>query len=270
MKKFLCLTCFIAVGTVMAQADPTTPTMTICPSVAPNAYGSPSWSEYVSNAIAGLSTGTCTNVGGDRTTDPTAYNAVSTFSPGDVMVASFPLWDGLIDPTGAVSGEDGNRVTFGLIINGNGSQFSLSELSFVLSSSDPYNVLTDVDNYYEPSPSDPSNEYSLAHVGILANGSEITSGPSDQLVSELLLVGVGNGVWPGDAEDLADYIDYVANYMPSISITYTLTDPNFVVTASDTIDQAQTPEPATLSLMALGLASAMIARRKQARRSQVN
>jgi len=59
--------------------------MQICYSVAPNAYGSPSWGGYVSNAIQGLENG-CSSEGSP--TSPSYYSTASSISAADVTVAT--------------------------------------------------------------------------------------------------------------------------------------------------------------------------------------
>ena len=68
-------------------------TVTVLPSVAPNAFGSPSWTGYVSNAMTGLSTGQTTV--GDRTVTPTGYTGgVTSVNAGQIEVTSFNSWEG--------------------------------------------------------------------------------------------------------------------------------------------------------------------------------
>jgi hypothetical protein len=267
MKHSLCLGCVLFLAVAMAYGAPV---ITICPSVAPNAYaGASSYAAYAASAIAGLSTGACTNEGGDRATNPAAYNVVSSFAPGDAMVSSFPMWEGLMNPAAPFNNEYGNRITFGMIIDGGGTKISLSELTFTMSSSDPADVLGYSDNYLD-------YNYNATHVGVI-NGpggpTFVTSGSDTALVDEILMVGVGNALWPGIdangnplppdqwAQSITDTAGYISSEMLSVSMSYTLTGPGFTVTANDTIGEV--PEPGTLALMSLGLSSALVAFRKR-------
>jgi hypothetical protein len=180
-----------------------------------------------------------------------------------------------MNPSPPFNNELGNRVTFGLIIDGNGTKISLSELTFTMSSGDPADGLAYSDNYL-------NYDYNSAHVGVI-NGpggpTFVTGGDDTVPVDEILMVGVGNAFWAGVdengnplpedqwAQSMSDTAAYISGSVPTISITYTLTDATshaILAQESDTIDAV--PEPATLSLMVFGLASAMVARRKQLRR----
>ncbi len=102
---------------------------------------------WVPNAITSLTTalakaGTPGTVGPGG---PTQFGLQSTVDSKDLAVTSFNSWLGTADP-GTVFGspyanEPGNRGVFPLIINGNGTQFSISQLSFSATSSDSTDVL---------------------------------------------------------------------------------------------------------------------------------
>ena len=89
--------------------------------------------------------------------------------------------------------EEGNRMHFGLLVLGNGTQFSISELSFAATSTDPGNALAFgyAGGY----------GYSTGYVGLnygpdgikgTADDFLVTSGPNTQLVDELYGRGSGN------------------------------------------------------------------------------
>jgi hypothetical protein len=243
-------------------------TMQICYSAAPNYYGSPSWSEYAANAILGLENG-CAAEG---LPGPAEYTSLAWIVPSDAMVTSFPSWAGQANPGGAYAGESGERLHAGLIVQGNGTEFSLSELNFDLESSDP-------DNYMEFSGSfspatDTNNDYSAVRVGVIygVGGPEyITSGPANQLVDAFYYVGIGNAFWPcvdnagnptcfSPAEEQAG-LDAQASYIYTnggkpgaftVATTYSLLDSHGNTLASVTSD-ISTPEPASVLLTGAGL-----------------
>jgi hypothetical protein len=111
---------------------------------------------------------------------PTQYNAVTgPISAYAGIVTGFPSWDGSVDPTGAYANELGNRMTFGLTILGNGTQFSISELSFTAFSDDPYDGLGLSPAIYGSNPypfAAGDYEYSSDYVGVIYDNGVDTSG----------------------------------------------------------------------------------------------
>lgn len=196
MKKWF-LAAVALTGASSAVAGPVT--LNVVASSAPNAYGSPSWSAYANNALNSLEN----NLGniGDRSSDPTAYEAAgAVVHPGEFMVTSFNSWRGTANPGAPFGSEYGNRMHFGLRAYGDGStRFALEDLSFEITSTDPYNALG----------------YSGDFVGLNYNGTtrygvdwgaDRTKGGGDDvyylsgngttLVDEIVYVGVGNAFWP--------------------------------------------------------------------------
>lgn len=109
----------------------------IQPSPAPNAFGSPSWGPYLSAAQASLQG----NLGstGNPAVDPAAYHVIEDgfYAPQDVMVTSGVSWRGAANPAAPFAGEHGNRLHFGVAIEGDGSScFTLQDVTFVFTSSD--------------------------------------------------------------------------------------------------------------------------------------
>ena len=243
----------------------------VFPSPAPNAFGSPSWNPgYVQNALNALENG-LSSVGNPATT-PTAYYQVATEGDRDNIVTGFPSWHGFANP-GAMFGaafanELGNRLHFGVHILGNGAQFSLSELSFDMESTDAGDIFQFVGDF-----STPSDVYSATRVGInygpdhikgTADDVRISSGPATQLVDELVYVGVGNALAPDSScpgSDLAT-LDCIKAFYDSISpfnitTTYSLRNGagSLLGTGSGTVAfSAAVPEPATWGLMLFGFA----------------
>jgi hypothetical protein len=221
-----------------------------------NASGSPSWPGYMTKAMYAIENGLSVN--GDRATDPTAYEqAGATIDAGEIAVTSFPSWRGQLNPTGAFANESGNRLHYGLHVFGNGTKFSISQLSFVMSSSDATNSLA-------CSYATGSYAYNASYLGInygadgikgTADDVRITSGVNTQLVDELISRGSGNAWWPQVTTDLPtaqaamdDFYGWVGSVGPiTVSGVYTLSG---IGSGSDSV--SVTPEPATLALLGLG------------------
>jgi len=248
------------------QAGPYTHTMIQTPSIAPNAYLSPSWTTYYGNAISAIPSGATTW----GASGPGQYNAVTSgwVLPGDVVVSSFNSWRGLAP--GAYAGEFGNRLHFGLLLDGNGQVFRLSNLWFGMSSTP--------DNFFQYTggrgTADPYLTYNPYTVGIYygpdglpGGGDDViyTSGPATNLVHRLIYAGVGNSIdatfEPG-ATDQAKLNSAMA-YVSGMGITnrYCLYDDNGdeLVCSDSHIDIV--PEPATGLLLLAGLGGLVAIRR---------
>jgi hypothetical protein len=174
-------------------------TIAVVPTHAPNAFGSPSFDAYQSNALYALEHGLSSY--GDPAS-PTSYQAVTApLSLPTAIVSGFPSWMGAADPSAPYANEYGNRVTFGLHVT-SAIPFSIAQLSFSASSDDATNSLA-LDFAAG------SYSYNAAYVGIdygsdgVKGGADdhyITSGPNTQLVNEIIGRGSGNAwaVYPAD------------------------------------------------------------------------
>jgi hypothetical protein len=178
-------------------------TIAVYPALAPNRWGSPSWNAWASNAVTAILTG-CSAYGDPAW--PTYYQQITNAVPvTNNMVTSFPSWMGMADP-GTVFGpnfanESGNRLTFGMDIKGGTNLISISQLSFIMASTDPGNTL----NWsYSPIPYSYSGlntgSANPVYLGIIygPNGQKtyVTNGPATQLVNEIVTCGSGNAWWP--------------------------------------------------------------------------
>jgi len=258
------------------------PTITVVPTLAPNVYGSPSWGDWVTNSITALENNQSSY--GDPTS-PTYYQAQSTVSATQTIVTGFPSWLGSADPSSvygsAFANELGNRMTFGLVVNGNGTQFSISQLGFSAASNDSGDALG---FGYGAG----SYGYSANYVGVISSDNNIydlssdtfiTSGSSDQMVNGIFGRGSGNSFEPDDdpcagctlAQQQAD-INYTADedfYQTGLSQftgTYYLTNStqaNAFATGSGSFDIV-TPEPSTWLLMLTALSALVILHRRRA------
>lgn len=235
--------------------------ITIIPSIAPNSFGGAGWPGYAANALAALETSQVT--AGDPWS-PSYYSAQTTpVSPGDLIVTGFPSWLGQPAPAEAFgpafANEYGNRVHFGLVINGNGTKFSLSELTFTEASNDRANLL----GFTFPQG---SYTYSNTYVGIIdtVDGpTYVTSGPSTQLVDRVVGRGSGAGLPVYCAgctveQQRSAILEVLPAFdgMTRFSGTYSLMDPDqgMLASASAWVDVAPVPEPGGMVQVVGGLA----------------
>lgn len=234
--------------------------ISIMPSIAPNSFGGAGWPGYAANALASLETSQLT--AGDPWL-PSYYSAQTTpVYPMDLIVTDFPSWLGQAAPAEAFgpafANEYGNRVHFGLVINGNGTKFSLSELMFTVASNDPLNLLgfTFAQGSYN---------YSDTYVGIIDSGNGpiyVTGGPSTQMVDRVVGSGSGGGltVYCGtctvEQQRLAILQALPAfDGMTRLTGTYSLLDEGngVLASASAWVDVAPVPEPGGMVLVLGGL-----------------
>lgn len=244
-------------------------------SPAPNAYGSPSWGGYVANAQTGIQGGGV-NVG-DRNTDPTGYEILSTFTPGDMMVTSFTSWRGVAGPLAPFAGEYGNRLHVGASIISD-TAFTLADVTFDYQSSDgSLNYSGDLAGTNFGTGSRVGVWYGAN--GVLGGGDDViynTSniGNDSVLINELYYVGVGNAFWPGgdltppssgtqaDIDATAAYILANVSYVTN---KYCVRDRSC---DTSTLYRSDVPEPPSASTFGLGLAGlvglGLIRRRRSA------
>lgn len=188
MKKFLLIGLAICLSSVSYGISINVDTV-----LAPNAYGSPSYATWAANAVQAQISGVSTY----GASGPGQYNEVT--GPIDIpVVTGFPSWMGMADP-GTVFGpayasELGNRAHFAFYIDGQGAQFSIAQLGFSATSTDPGNALGF-------SFATGSYNYSSQYVGILKgvdgilgtlDDVYITAGLNTQLVDGMAGRGSGN------------------------------------------------------------------------------
>ena len=250
--------------------------------LAPNAFGSPSYNEWRDNAIYALEHG-LDSYGTPGT--PSYYQKAAGITPYQYPeVTSFNSWMGQADPGtafgSAFANELGERAAFPLYINGNGTQFSIADLSFTATGTDPGDSMgfTFAAGSYN---------YSNDYVGILSGTDNtvgtgddifITSGLNTQLVDALAGRGSGNGLWPCGPGDLspcgttAEQQAAINNMMLALSgQTFTGTYQLGAATGSGTFTfSSATPEPGTLPLMAgIGLLAGIVVFKRR-RQQQAN
>ena len=255
--------------------------LSVFPSLAPNAFGSPSYTPWENNALSALISGSSTS--GDPTL-PSFYQQIPNGANIPVWIASeFPSWHLLANPGTAFgpayAGELGNRLYFNLHIVGNGQQFSISQLRFQATS-------TDVNNFLGFNVNAGTYNYTSAFVGlnygpdgIKGTGDDffVTSGLNTQLVNELFARGSGNAPAvmnsdPGVTNQ--DKIDNALANIPSNFIfngSYTLSTDGGDVNGSAFV-VVGVPEPATIALSGLGgtaLACVCVSQWKKRRRRKM-
>lgn len=244
-------------------------TITIAPSLAPNVYGSPSWSGYVSNAMTALRTGVSEI--GDFETDPTAYARVEEISIVDLFVTSFASWRGEADPEAPFENEHGTRLHMGMAIDGEGAQFSLHDVSYNFDSTDPWDALDYAGNFS-------SSDYASHRIGVrvgtdgilnTADDIIIDSGSGSQLVDALYYVGAGNAFWPTPepGESNQDAINRTWSEIPTsfdINMSYSVGDGagGILASATESVD-VEVPLPGTLALAAAGLGALGLTTRRR-------
>jgi hypothetical protein len=239
--------------------------------LAPNGYGSPSYAGAVANANYAIANGLSTY----GAAGPTQFNAGSSFTSNQVIVTGFPSWMGSANPGVTVgpayANELGNRMLFGIRVDGQGSQFSISQLSFSATSSDALNALAF-------SFGAGSYNYSNDYMGILKGADNllftsddvfVTGGANTTLVDGLVGRGSGNSFaayCPGCtvAQQQAK-IDAAAAY-PGSPFTFTGTYQIGADSGSGQFQIAAVPEPSTWAMMILGFAGVgFIAHRRKAK-----
>lgn len=240
-------------------------TIDVTPWVAPNAYGSPSYDAAVANAVYAL----YHNLNSYGAAGPEQFNAQSNVTASEVIVTGFNSWRGVAAPGAPYQFELGNRMHFGLLINGQGSQFSISQLSFATTSSDPLNGLAwnwDLGSY----------QYGAGYQGILKGqdgllftGDDIfiTNGSNTQLVDGLVGRGSGNSYdayCPGCTVAQQQAAIDAAAAGPGYTFTgvYTLGE----VTGDDTFHISAVPETSTWVMMILGFAGMGVMAQRRARK----
>lgn len=288
--KLLLAAAALACGsTAMAQ---TGPTIKVTPYLAVNAFGSPSYAAEISNQNSALYKGQ-SSAGTAGT--PSYYQAQSNIFTTDLLVTNFASYRGSADPAAtygsAYANELGTRGAFGVFVNGNGTQFSISQLSFSAVGTGNAGALTAYGNYSDTHYLDfanPTGSYNygngyegilVGNDGILGTSDDVfvTSGANTQMVDALVGRGSANAysVLCGTDPDAdfgpcgagnQSYIDEAAAGFPFPG-TYTGTYSLGGVSGSGSFSVTTAPEPATWAMMLVGFGMVGVGLRRAARRS---
>jgi len=270
LRLLFCLSVFCAPAVFASGV-----TVEVLPALAPNAFGSPSWTGWEANALSALESG-ASSAGTPGT--PTFYQPLSgSVDASATIVTGFYSWLGVADPAAPFDQESGNRMTFGLAIEGNGTQFSISELGFDAIGNDSGDLLGQgfggVGNGYGPG----GYDYSANYVGVIFGkggnpDTYITSGPDTQLVDALFSRGSGNSqaaycAGCSTADEQAAIAAAVAGMggMTQFTGTYYLSangdESGTFASGSGTFYLSGTPEPSTFVLLLAGVGGLLMSRR---------
>lgn len=264
----------VLVAAPLARADLQ---ILVTPSLGPNE--SPSYNVYRNNSLVALESGAPTE--GTQNT-PAYYQAIP--SGGSVLlnhlvVTDFTSWLGRANPKAEFGPqyefETGTRLYFGIAIRpdaasllaGTNTQFSISQLSFRGTTTDPNKVLDFGFGAGE-------YEYSEDYVGLLLNKDgtvrkRITSGPNDQLVDALIGRGSSNAFEALAQPGLTNQ-DAIDQALPTAGFKFTgrydLTYSDRAgnprnATGEETVSVVPVPEPSTTATLGLGLACLSLFRR---------
>ena len=266
MQRLYLFAFLLAIGTTPSslRADFT---VEVYASPAPNFFGSPSWANYLGNAMASLED----DLGdvGDREIAPTAYEIFEEgqfVSANELIVSGFASWRGVADPAAPFNAENGNRLHFGLHLTGDGTeQFRMEDLEFQITSEDG-GVLNSAGNFA-------GSNYSSSRVGIdygadrMKGGGDdtvITSGAATQFIDEFVYVGVGNAYDATNATGATNQekLDNTFQQIRTTSLfnvtgAYTLFDTGGNELASGSTFITVVPEPSSgLAIVLVGLVAA--------------
>lgn len=240
---------------------------------APNFYGSPSYADWNTNAVAAIEAD-LSNYGNPTT--PAYFQEIGYGSSISNIVTTFNSWNGLVNPTGAFSAESGNRLTFIMVAtDSTGAGISLSELTASMSSTDPHNTFSYTTSWGN---GNPSSNYNSSFVGLVSNGgggyTTLDSGQAaTTAVNELIVVGPGNAI-PNSYGACASITnsqvaiscvraEYSALMPFNVTTTYTLSN-GATVLASGSGTVQFVPEPGTLALFGASAAGlGLIGRRRK-------
>jgi hypothetical protein len=248
-----------------ALAEPFT--INVYTTLEPSAYGSPSYGAWAANGIYALENGLPAS--GTPGTPAYFYETPSAEAQ-NLTLTSFPSWMGTPDSGlafgPAYANELGTQGAFPLFIDGNGGQFSISELAFTAASSDPGNALG-VSNGAG------GYNYGSQYVGGIENGdgsiTYVTSGANTQMVNLLWGVGSGSALSPcgtgascGSTAERQATIDTASATLVGQTFTgvYTLVNGGATLAAggatldlTDPPPNAVVPEPRTVLPLAGGI-----------------
>jgi len=275
MKKRLFVLLTGAIALALAMSASAQVTITTEATMAPNAFGSPNYVAWEENGIYAAEN----NLSSYGAAGPAQFNVAPVSLPvaANFVTGGYNSWMGQADPAAPYDQELGNRASFVTVIKGNGSLINLNNVGFTMSSSDPGNALGAT---YAPGifPYRAPQLYHGASIGLVFNNgvdlsggfTVVDSGDPAQLVNEIISIGLGNAydsyshAAGGDDPNLSDtdqqVLDYdTANTPSSYDFAGTFT----YGTASGSATIEFIPEPATVTLVGLGLVGMLFVIRRQ-------
>lgn len=240
------------------------PVVTVIPASAPNSFGSPNFSGWVANAQAALQSG-ASSAGTPGT--PAYYQAApAVIDATDNIATSFNSWKGVAPAPGVGFGSElGNRLHFGVRVVDTTATFSLSQLQYDMSSSDPGNFLN-FDGSFTA-----GDSYSATRVGIHYGADQApgggddtvyTSGSATTPVNALFYVGIGNAPSATAGSPGATNQDKIDNALAGLDYPYTISTTYTIAGETGSASVTVVPEPVNAALLALG-ACLMVARRRR-------
>lgn len=266
--KAVKLTTIFAISMAAAMIASAQVTITVDPTMAPNAYGSPSFAPWAANGIYAVEN----NLSSYGVAGPSQFNITTTPLPVAYNFATgYNSWLG--QAPGPYPDELGNRASFVTVINGNGSLINMNNVGFIMSSSDPSNNL----GYSFPTGTWGYDQYDIGLVfsnGLNISGGYaiINSGDPGQQVNEIISIGAGNAYAsydtvatgdddpnPGDTTD-QQILNYDISQAPS---SYDFTGTFTYGGASGSATFEFIPEPDTVALVGMGLMGLLIVVRRR-------
>jgi hypothetical protein len=272
IKRTIRLVAVVGVVSLLAaHAASAAPVGNVYASLAPNVDGSSSWAAYDSNAMTALQNSAST---GGTAGLPSYYSQLpdgANLIPGDFIVTGFNSWMGNADPGttfgAAYANEYGTRIHYGAVISGNGTQISISQLSFNIDYNDATYTNLSLYNVAEG-----DYVYDSDHEGVIfgpGGPTYITSGANTQLVDEIITRGSGLGYQVLTTDTGATNQDKIDNWLATNfgSDPYSMTgeysiDSTLVAEATENFNSV--PEPASLGILGFA-ACTMLIRRRRAR-----
>lgn len=248
--------CFFLLTGVAAAA----PLLYIDPSIGPDPFLSTSFDLYSADALWALQH----NLSSFGAVGPGYYSQLSGFfTPNEVIGTNFYSWMGQAPPPPLYATETGNMLYYGLVIYGNGTEFTLSDITFnddFYGNIGPTELLANVafgarliGINYGP------NGVPGGGDDIIYNGTVAVGTPST-LLDALYFSGFGDQFYVDDPTKLASDIADISNACCAYSTgTYTLTVGGHTFVIEGTLN---TPEPGTVALVGLGLALAGVLRKR--------
>jgi hypothetical protein len=254
-RAFLVALAVLIVSSAPAKADII---ISVTPSLGPNYNGSPNAGTYYANALSGIPTTSATGTAGT----PGYYSPLSGPTPiSSIVVTNFNSWMGNANPTGAFSAETGTRLYYGLSITSSAGTDTGLTIAQVLAGLSFAGTTSPDTTALDFSFSSPPGFTGLdpAKYTYTTDGSGFVTSFYYTGANNAFAVFAGDD--PNDPTNNQAAINYDLAGIPSFSATgtYSLNG----VSGSGTVAITSTPEPASLTLMGIGLGALVWRQRKR-------